>query len=50
MGLHVCFYGGIFGGGGGRDEEIWRAGFHLHFSGLVSFVLAKEEQMHRFTV
>lgn len=48
--LHLCCYGGIFGGGGGRDEEIWRAGSHLHSSGLVSFFLAKEKQVYRFTV
>lgn len=50
MDLHVCFYGGSFGGGGGRDEEVWRAGFHLHSSGLVSFFLVEEKQVHRFTV
>lgn len=47
--LLVCFYSGIFGESGGRDEEIWRAGSHLHSSGLVSFFLAKEKQVYRFT-
>lgn len=44
--LHVCFCGGIFGGSGGRDEEIWRSGSHLHSSGLVSCFPGKDRQVY----
>lgn len=40
----------LFCRGWGKDGELWRAGSHSNCSGLISFSLAKGEQVHRFTV